>query len=310
MKVHIGLAGLPYEVELRFWLACKLLMSSSTPVQLQKWDGKPCDILVADLDSEQGQVAYELAMHSDTRVLFLSKDERTDHLNGTRVDKHAAASAIAKMLEHLLQDASGSADDNTVKGLLGICLLQGANGHEVLVRNGTASVVIRHGTRRIYASSREELEVAKQQLLDATWTCMAIVAPCEHQYEGLVSESLDSFLVSACHRHQASLAPIGDATYRLGAWPDLIAFPDNREALRLSSALYRKGWRVQNLAEHCGVSTQAVNAFCWAMQASGALKLDDDADETALAPVEETLAVPLVQRMVRRFGLKARQLHA
>jgi hypothetical protein len=46
------------------------------------------------------------------------------------------------------------------------------------------------------------------------------------------------------------------------------------------------------------------------MQASGALKLEDDADEAALEPVEGTLAVPLVQRMVRRFGLKARQLHA
>ena len=100
MKVHIGLAGLPYEVELRFWLACKLLMSSSTPVQLHKWDGMPCDMLVADLDSEQGQVAYERAMHNDTRVLFLSKDQHTEHLIGTRIDKHATASAIAKMLEN------------------------------------------------------------------------------------------------------------------------------------------------------------------------------------------------------------------
>jgi hypothetical protein len=78
----------------------------------------------------------------------------------------------------------------------------------------------------------------------------------------------------------------------------------------LSSALYRKSWRVQTLAEHCGVSMQTVNAFCWAMQASGALKLEDDADEATVEVAEETLAVPLVQRMVRRFGLKARQLHA
>lgn len=310
MKVHIGLAGLPYEVELRFWLACKLLMSSPTPVQLQKWEGKPCDILVADLDSEQGQVAYELALHTATRVLFLSKDDRTEHLNGTRVDKHAAASAIAKMLEHMLQTVPTVPADDAAKGLLGICLLQGGNGHEVLVRNGTSSVFIRHGNRRIYASSKEELEVAKQQLLDATWSCVAVTAPCEHQYEGLVSESLDSFLMSACYRHQSRLAPIGDAAYRLSSWPDLIAFPENKEALRLSSALYRKGWRVQSLAEHCGVAVETVNAFCWAMQASGALKLDDGAEETVMAPANKSLPVPLVQRMVRRFGMKARQIHA
>jgi hypothetical protein len=308
MKVHIGLAGLPYEVELRLWLACKLLMSSSVPVQLQKWEGKPCDILVADLDSEQGQVAYELAMHGNTRVLFLSKDERIEHFNGTRIDKHAAPSAFAAMLEHMLQTVPAAPDESVAKGLLGICLLQSGNVHEMLIRNSNASVVIRRGTRRIYASSREELDVAKQQLLDATWTSMAIAAPCEHQYDGLVSESLDSFLASACHRHQASLAPIGDTTYRLGAWPDLIAFPDNKEALRLSSALYRKGWRVQSLAEHCAVSMQTTNAFCWAMQASGVLKLDDGAEEVGHKPTDEAPAVPLVQRMVRRFGLKARQL--
>ena len=307
MKVHIGLAGLPYEVELRFWLACKLLMSSSTPVQLHKWDGKPCDMLVADLDSEQGQVAYELAMHNDTRVLFLSKDQHTEHLIGTRIDKHATASAIAKMLENML--ATSSERDATLQGLLGICLVQGDNGHEVLASTGSISVILRHNVRRIYASSREELEAAKQQLLDGAWSCVSITAPCEHQYEGLVSESLDNFLVSACRQHRSKLAPISEAVYRLKVWPDLIAFPDNKEALRLSSALYRKGWRVEALAEHCAVSGETAHAFCWAMQASGVLKLDDG-DEEAAANEAMPQPVPLVQRVVRHFGLKARQTHA
>ena len=310
MKVHIGLAGLPYEVELRFWLACKLLMSSSTPVQLHKWDGKPCDVLVADLDSEQGQVAYELAMHNDTRVLFLSKDQHTGHLTGTRIDKHATASAIAKTLENMLVTSSGG--NGALQGLLGICLVQGGNGHEVLASTGSISVILRHNVRRVYASSREELESAKQQLLDGAWSCVSITAPCEHQYEGLVSESLDNFLVSACHRHRSKLAPIGGTAYRLKVWPDLIAFPDNKEALRLSSALYRKGWRVENLAEHCGVSSETTHAFCWAMQASGALKLDDGGEEAAMEPANEAMPppIPLVQRVVRHFGLKARQTHA
>lgn len=309
MKVHIGLAGLPYEVELRFWLACKLLMSSSTPVQLHKWDGKSCDILITDLDSEQGQIAYELAMHSDTRVLFLSKDQYIEHPAGTRIDKHATASAIAKTLENML--ATSSDQDGALQGLLGICLVQGGNGHEVMASNGTISVVLRHGARRIYASSRDELEVAKLQLLDASWASVSITAPCEYQYEGLVSESLDNFLVSACHHHRSKLAPISDAAYRLKLWPDLIAFPDNKEARRLSSALYRKNWHVAQLAEHCGVSGETAHAFCWAMQASGALKLDDSSQDVAIEPVNEVPPpMPLVQRVVRHFGLKTRQTHA
>lgn len=302
MKVHIGLAGLPYEVELRFWLACKLLMSSSAPVHLHKWDGKPCDILVANLDSEQGQIACELAMHGDGRVLFLSKDEHIEPSIGTRIDKHATASAIAKTLEHML--ATPSDKCCATQGLLGICLLQGGNGHEIMANIGTVTVILRHGVRRIYASSRDELEAAKQQLLDASWASVSITAACEHQYEGLVSESLDNFLVSACHHHRSKLDLISDANYRLKTWPDLFAFPGSREALRLASALYRKAWCVEKLAVHCGVSSETAHAFCWAMQASGALKLDDGAQEVAMEPADDVL--PLVQRVVRHFGLKAR----
>lgn len=306
MKVHIGLAGLPYEVELRFWLACKLLMSSSTPVQLHKWDGKPCDMLVADLDSEQGQIACELALHHDIRVLFLSKDQYVVHPAGTRIDKHATASAIARTLENML--APSSEAHGALQGLLGICLTQHSNGHEVMANNGTTTVVLRHGARRIYTNSKDELEVAKLQLLDASWAGVSITAPCEYQYEGLVSESLDNFLVSACHHHRARLAPISDAVYRLKLWPDLVTFTGGKEALRLSSALYRKGWRVNELARHCGVCSETAHAFCWAMQASGALKLDDGIQEASVEPAHEVL--PLVQRVVRHFGLKARQTPA
>lgn len=301
MKVHIGLAGLPYEVELRFWLACKLLMPSSTPVHLHKWDGKPCDILVANLDSEQGQIACELAMHSDVRVLFLSRSSSIEYAAGTRVDKQATASAIAKMLESML--AAPSLEHGALQGLLGICLVQGDNGHEVMANAGPITVVLRHGARRIYASSRDELEAAKLQLLDASWSSVSITAPCEYQYDGLVSESLDNFLASACHHHRSQLGLISDANYQLKIWPDLLAFPGSKEALRLASALYRKAWYVEMLARHCGVSSEAAHAFCWAMQASGALKLADSTHDIASASVNESLSpVPLVQRVVRHFG--------
>lgn len=307
MKVHIGLAGLPYEVELRFWLACKLLMSSSTPVQLHKWEGKPCDILVIDLDSEQGQIAYEMAIHGDARMIFIGNAANSEQLAGTRIDKHATASAIAKLLENLVSTTPRS-NHAAVGGLLGICVLQAGNGYELLAQNGTMSVIVRNHVRRVYASSRTTLENASQHLLDDAWTCVPVTAPCEHQYEGLVSESLDSFLVAACLRHRDHLATISDASYRLSVWPDLITFPDNREALRLSSALYRKSWRMAALAEHCGISVATTNAFCWAMQASGALRLDDGVETTHPALANEPL--PLVQRVARHFGLKARQTHA
>ena len=309
MKVQIGLAGLPYEVELRYWLACTRLMPSPTPVQLRKWDGRHCDILVVDLDSEAGRLAYQLARHRAAHVLFLSNSQPGDHLLGTHVDRHATASAIAQMLEPMLQTVParfGAA----ATGLLGLCALRDASSHELLAGNGTVSVVLRHSARRIYASSREELEVAKRQLLDTTWSCVAITAPREDHYEGLLSESLDSFLVAACHRLRSQLLPISDTAYRLAAWPDLIAFPDNREALRLSSALYRKGWHVQSLASHCGVSTETANAFCWAMHASGALKLDDGSEETRLEPANDAPWEQPVPQVVLPFALKTRRSHA
>lgn len=309
MQVHLGLAGLPYEVELKFWLACKLLMASSTSVQLHKWDGKPCDILVANLDSEQGQVAYEMAIHGDTRVLFLGTNAPIELPAGLRIDQQATASALAKVLENVLQGMP-PANSAAMKGLLGICLLQGGNGHEVLASNGDLSVIIRHHGRRLYAPSRQALEQAARQLLDSTWTCVPLTAPCEHQYGGLVSESLDNFLARACGKHRASLAMISDAAYRLSVWPDLIALPGQPEAFRLACALHRKSWRVADLAAHCGISVAAVNAFCWAMQASGALRLDDAADANRMEPADLPLSLPFVQRVMRQFGARMRQGHA
>lgn len=308
MTVQIGLAGLPYEVELRYWLACKRLMSSPTPVQLHKWDGRSCDILVVDLDNDVGRLAYGLARHRVAQVLVLGDASSADQRIGTRVDRHATASVIAKLLEPMLHNVPARLD--AAAGLLGICALHDANSHELLARNGTASVVLRHSARRIYASTHEELDVAKRQLLDTTWSCVAITAPREDHYEGLVSESLDSFLIAACHRQRSQLAPIGDTAYQLDTWPDVIAFPDSREALRLSSALYRKGWHVPNLASHCGVSTETANAFCWAMYASGTLKLADGAEAAGMEPANDASPVQSVPQVVLPFVLKTRRSHA
>lgn len=305
MKIHIGLAGLPYEVELKLWLACKLLMSSSLPVQLDKWDGQRCDILVANLDSVQGRLAYDKEVLRDTRLLLLSKPSQSAQPAGLYIDPQATASAIAKLLENTVLALPGPTG-TVVQGLLGICLLQGGHGHEVLASHGSLCVMLRDRGKRIYAGSMEALEQAKQQLLETSWTSLPVAAPCEHQYQGLVVESLDRFLVDACLRHQESLPMIGEAVFRLSTWPDFIALPDHREALRLSSALYRKSWRVAQLAEHCGVSVKTANAFCWAMQASGALRLDDSADANRLEPANETSPAPFVQRMVSQFAAKLR----
>jgi hypothetical protein len=305
MKIRIGLAGLPYEVELKCWLACKLLMSSSLPVQLDTWDGQDCDILVANLDSVQGRLAYDKAVHRDTRLLLLGKPAQNGQPAGLYIDPQATASAIAKLLENTALALPGPTDA-LVQGLLGICLLQGGHGHEVLASHGNLCVMLRDHGKRIYAGSLETLEQAKQQLLQSSWTSLPVTAPCEHQYQGLVVESLDRFLVDACRRHQDKLPMIGEAVFRLSRWPDFIAFPDHREALRLSSALYRKSWRVAQLAEHCGVPLKTANAFCWAMQASGALRLDDSPDASRLDPANEPSPMPFVQRMVNQFAAKLR----
>lgn len=308
MDIHIGLVDLPYEVELRFWLACRLLISSPMRVHLDKWNGQPCDIVVTDLDSERGQVAYELAMHGDVQILYYTEDCYAERPAGRYIDKQASASAIAKTLQQMFPLVPCTHTGH-LQGLLGLCLIERGSGYELFARCGELCIVVSQGTRTIHARSADELLAAEHQLLDPAWTSVTMTASCNHRYDGLVSRSLDDFLTASCRRHQTLIPPMSDLAYRLKIWPDLIGTPDNVEALRLSSALLRKAWHVSDLAFHCGVTHETANAFCWAMWASNALTLDNAGEEVA-ANSKDRKSLPWMQRIARHFGSRARKPHA
>jgi hypothetical protein len=303
IHVRLALAAIPHDIELRFWLACKLLLPKQIRVDVQTWNGEPCDILVTDLDCTYGRIAYELATRdNDVLTLCFSESDYSGVRNSTRLDRQITASALAVILQEILAlQANVKIDVN--KGLLGICLIEASSGYELLARNGAVSVIVRHNARRIHAHSLHDLMAAESRLLEPSWSVVPLSAPYDHQYEGLIFRSLDSFLISACYQHQADLPLLNDDVYQLKQWPDLGMNPLDTSSLRLASALQRKFWQIEELARHCGVARETANAFGWATLASGALAVVDTAKPKTRS--EPDPIPPVIRRIARHFGLKA-----
>jgi hypothetical protein len=304
--LRLALAGISHDIELRFWLACKLMLPKQPAIEIHKWNGEPCDILVADLDGTYGRMAYELAMRkAEVRSLFFSESGHPGHPGGIRLDPQVTASALALILQEIMSlQPNPKVDVN--KGLLGICMVEAGSGYEFLARNGAVTVIVRHGARRIHANSLGDLLAAESRLLEPSWSIIPLTAPYDHQYDGLISRSLDSFLISACYQHQGRLPLLNDDMYQLGIWPDLGMSPLDTSSLRLASALQRRPWQIETLAEHCAVSRETANAFGWATLASGALAAVGSHDSKRGSARPEPAAISTtIQRFARRFGLKA-----
>jgi len=314
MNIQIGVAGLPEELELRLSLACGLLAASQIHVDIQEWKGRESDILIVDLDNGYGRLAYEVAIRSKLPVLVFAHNDGAEYASESRLDRQAPAAVLARMLQERLLPATKSSLDS-FQGLLGICLREAECGQDLLVKCllvkcSSITLVLRHAASRIHACSTSDLHAAEARLLDNTWLCSTKPAVGAHEHEWMVSRSLDSFLVNACLRHEASLPTLAGNLYRLTRWPDLGSVKDDLDSLRLSSLLYRSGRPVEALKQHTNVSAKRINAFLWAMLASGALVCDDGNIATTLTqPTSSPANASVIQRVARHFGLKLGYSH-
>lgn len=104
MNIQIGTAGLADELELRLSLACGLLVTSQLKIDIHAWKGRPCNMLIVDLESGYGRLAYEVAIRRGLRILaFGYGDPVPGYTKGIhRLDRHVPAAALAKVLEYLL----------------------------------------------------------------------------------------------------------------------------------------------------------------------------------------------------------------
>jgi len=310
MHITLGTAGLSEELALRLSLACGLLAASQIHVELQDWRGGESDMLIVDIDSGHGRLAYEVATRRNLPVMVFPRSGDTTTPYTSKLDRDAPAATIARALQEKLQPSSEPTSDD-VQGLLGICIREAGCSQDLLVKRGHIAMILRHAAGRILTRSVSDLPAAETRLLENTWLCMARPANDPYASEWLVSRSLESFLINACMKHQASLPSLGGKQYRLARWPDLGGVTENEEALRLSALLQRCAWSADDLAQSTGIDATHINAFLWATLASGALAC---ADSSAAAPEAQQVALPtassLIQRVARHFGLKLSYSHA
>jgi len=306
--IKIGMAGLSEEVELRLSLACGLLAASQIDIEIQDWQGNESDILIVDIDSGHGRLAYEMAQRRNLPVLVFPRSGDNETQYASKLDRDAPAAALARALQEKLQPSSEVSSDD-VQGLLGICIREAGCSQDLLVKRGGIAMILRHAAGRILTRSVSDLTIAETRLLEGTWLCMTRPAKDPYQHEWLVSRSLDGFLIKACMKYRDSLPVLGGKLFRLTRWPDLGSVTDDLDALRLSALLQRSAWSADALAQHTQLPPRAINAFLWATLASGALARADGNMVKADA-AEMPAASSLIQRVARHFGLKLGYSHA
>ncbi|GGA44138.1 hypothetical protein [Dyella nitratireducens] len=310
MHIKLGTAGLSDELALRLSLACGLLAASQIHVDIQDWRGNESDILIVDIDSGHGRLAYEVAARRNLPVMVFPRSGDSETSYPSKLDRDAPAAAIARALQEKLQPSSEPTSDD-VQGLLGICIREAGCHQDLLVKRGSIALILRHAAGRIITRSVSDVPAAETRLLENAWLCVVRPANDPYANEWLVSRSLESFLINACARHRASLPSLGGKLYRLTRWPDLGSVTENEEALRLSALLQRSAWSADALAQHTGIAAHHINAFFWATLASGALACADGSTVTfAAPPAAASTASSLIQRVARHFGLKLGYSHA
>lgn len=307
--ITLGVAGLDEELELRLSLACGLLAASQIHVDIQGWKGDESDVLVVDIDSGHGRLAYEVAARRKLPVMVFPRSGDTCTVYAAPLDRDAPAAALARALQEHLQPSPEASSDN-VQGLLGICIREAGCNQDLLVKRGGIGMILRHAGGRILTRSVSDLLPMEMRLMDGAWLCMARPANDPYKHEWLVSRSLDGFLIKACVRHQAALPTLGGKLYRLTRWPDLGMVTDDQDTLCLSALLQRSAWSADALASHSELAADYVNAFLWATLASGALACADGSQVKPAAVSAPSATASVIQRVARHFGMKFGYSHA
>ncbi|MGA7438497.1 MAG: hypothetical protein WBW32_10280 [Luteibacter sp.] len=304
MQVHIDVAGVPSELEMRISLACRLLAAYQVQVDMQAWNGRLCDVVIVDMQSEPGRVAYEVASRRSLPILRFGIEAPAQATPGMfQLDRHAPVAAIVRALREMLLP-SAATEEEAVSGFLGVCLRETGCTSDLQVNHGQVSVMLRPAAGRIHARSVSDLLAVEAWLLNPGWFSTLASEPNWEDAGWHVSRSLDGFLLIACRRFHGRLPILEHRAFKLDRWPDLGSMPEDMDSLRLAALLHRSAWTVRDLAQHADIDIAWVNAFCWATLACGALSVVEPVVLDASPRQTHAPAPGMLQRIARHFGMR------
>jgi hypothetical protein len=302
-------AGVPDELRTRLLLACGLLAADQLQVDMRTWQGRHCDVLVVDMQSGYGRLAYEVARRRGLLILGFGFEGHEAGSPGLcRLERQAPVTAIARALKGMLLPFT-AVGKSAVTGLLDICVRETGCSTDLLARQGNVAVILRPAAGRIHARSVSDLLAAEARLLNIGWLWSLTSDTSRNESGWHITRSLDSFLVIACRRYHARLPLLADQTFRLNRWPDIVGLADDVDSLRLSALFHQSSWTVRELAQYAGMDITLVNAFCWAALAGGSMTSSESQIVDLSTRRMSHPAPSILQRVARHFGLKFRYEH-
>ncbi len=306
MLFDIRTAALDDLAEQRVRLAVSLLGAYKLRARVSPWDGTRCHLLVAPITDSYGRQALSRAIGRQTPVIALGDD--SDGLPVEATSPNSPAAALAKAMRELLVDQLPQPADGTAAASQpAICRLAmpPLRGKAVNARCDGRMLLLRPEVGRVYAASHSDLLAAADSLSGADWEMEVVEHPAST--EGLVSNSIEAFLMRTAYRASERLPDFPEGRYRLEAWPDLGILPSLVGALQIAKLLIGKPMSVKELAaaDYLNADARELNACLWAFAAADLL-LDTEPKRPAVVfPSRQKLVQPgLWSSIARRFGLK------
>ncbi len=300
-KLTISVLGLDAEVQQRVGMAANLLAASGIKALLMPWDGTRRDLLIANASDAYASSALALMRRRGGKSLLIGA--ATDDA-GDSLPTSVQVTELVRRIQHLLAQtapAEVTAPVQTgISGLLALCADPANVGRDIHARSGPFTIVIQRRASRVLALSHSDLALAQSRLINARWELQDDGSLPDKPLE--VSRGLDEFLIRGCEAVEQQL-PRLTGSYALSAWPDLGTLPDHTDALRMSAALVRKSWSIDELALSCKVEPLRANAFCWAMLGAGLLLSSSPPPLYGDAVAAPRASKSILSRLARRFGL-------
>ncbi|MCD9028023.1 hypothetical protein LDO26_07355 [Luteimonas sp. BDR2-5] len=306
MLFDIRTAALDDLVEQRIRLAASLLGAYKLRARVSPWDGTRCHLLVAPIGDAYGRQALSRALDRHTPVIALG--ESGGDLPVEATSPNTPAAALAKRMHELLAARTphaADASDETTQPAICRLAMPPLRGKAINARCDGRTLLLRPDLGRVYAASHSDLLAAADSLSGADWEMEVVEHP--ESTAGLVSNSIEAFLMRTAYRASDRLPDFPEGRYRLETWPDLGILPSLVGALQIAKLLIGKPMTVRELAQadYHNADARELNACLWAFAAADLLLDTEPRRPTVAFPSRQKRVQPgLWSSIARRFGLK------
>lgn len=299
MALDIRFASLSERLQRQLMQASNFIHTSYEKVTVSRWNGMPCELLVADATDPYGQYAIDTVAYRGTPVIAITAN--SDALPHPCVSPDTSTARLTRTIQDVLRRSCRSETEPDPEPLLiRLARHPSLRGRDLDVTYDRHTLSIRPSHRCAFAHSYSELHRLGSQLMSGKWTVQAPESE-ELGAAGAASTSLEALYLRAANDNLTSMPPFEGTSYSLAAWPQLEDTINLRYPVKVIESLVNGTTNPAEIARRCNLSVAQVSACLWSFRAAGSLQT------TAEVSTDATVGRRGLANWLARLGLRSSQ---